>query len=707
MYKATITGVIATVFLLSAAFAGFADAPDGPHVVTQDDKTIEFDAIDPGSRTADMFAIYTPEFGETTETNEFGGEVVAEPTGVDGEYEVAQACDFFQYDEGECERPGDNEIPENGYVISGSPDEGREIIGERFDTGDTIQIEIPELQEATTSLDVIDPTADNNPEGVEEETDECFPGCRGAEQLVMYTTDSGETTGTNEFGDELLVVEDRVVQRGGFDTPIPEDGFVLSGHGGQGEWLISNSIVGASVEIDESDMEVTITVDEEAYLAAAEGAIDRAENALENISGNGSERVSTVEDLVNDAVAELEAASEASEGGANTSLTAAAERAVDYADEAWIYTRESRSPEGRAAWVRPEDDWDSREKIEEQVSSLAEAGVNILYLETFFQGYTIYDSDIAADAGIESQRPSFAEADIDALSAWHDAAQEYGLETHAWVHTFFVGNPLVSDGDGPVLEVQEDWAAIPRETALDESIDDFGAPAENGYRFMDPAHEEVQEYLLSLFEEMLVDYELDGLHLDYIRYPISRPAESGFSYGASADGFEDEYGVDPLEIDEADSEWEDWIEYRESVITRFVERVSNEVDSIAPDSTLSAAIFPDLEGDAAQQKFQRWDVWAERALVDVLAGMSFGTAPRANAEDTRTLLEYAGDTDVEVYIGNYSPLNGSDPVVMIQQIEAIRDAGANGIGLFSYSQITDSQLEALEKGVFREQTTPR
>lgn len=40
----------------------------------------EIDAIDPGNRTEGMFALYTPDFGATTGTNEFGAGAVLEPS---------------------------------------------------------------------------------------------------------------------------------------------------------------------------------------------------------------------------------------------------------------------------------------------------------------------------------------------------------------------------------------------------------------------------------------------------------------------------------------------------------------------------------------------------------------------------------------------------------------------------------------------------
>ncbi|HID06438.1 MAG TPA: DUF4838 domain-containing protein, partial [Armatimonadetes bacterium] len=56
---------------------------------------------------------------------------------------------------------------------------------------------------------------------------------RGADQLVLYTPTHGERTGTNRWGVEIIVRDERVVkiENGIGNAVIPRDGFVLSAHG--------------------------------------------------------------------------------------------------------------------------------------------------------------------------------------------------------------------------------------------------------------------------------------------------------------------------------------------------------------------------------------------------------------------------------------------------------------------------------------------
>ena len=79
---------------------------------------------------------------------------------------------------------------------------------------------------------------------------------RKADQLVAYNAAGwdADSTGTNEFGTEVVVVDGKVtlVRQGAGDTPIPIGGAVLSGHGTAREWLNDHAEVGAEVTLPES-----------------------------------------------------------------------------------------------------------------------------------------------------------------------------------------------------------------------------------------------------------------------------------------------------------------------------------------------------------------------------------------------------------------------------------------------------------------------
>ncbi|AZU64316.1 beta-N-acetylhexosaminidase family protein [Neobacillus mesonae] len=71
---------------------------------------------------------------------------------------------------------------------------------------------------------------------------------RGAGQLIQYTPAYGATTRTNPWGYEITVEDGKVVKRGGNNSAIPTNGYVLSIHAN--DWLRDNTTIGTTIQIE-------------------------------------------------------------------------------------------------------------------------------------------------------------------------------------------------------------------------------------------------------------------------------------------------------------------------------------------------------------------------------------------------------------------------------------------------------------------------
>lgn len=678
-----------------AAAESAASLTAGPRLITADGTERPIDAIDPSSRTAGLFALYTPDFGPATKTNLYGGEAMLRSTTTSDTFEVLDVCTALT----NCANPGNNAIPADGYVLSASPGgnpDVRAFLRDHVHTGDLVTLKDLTVRTVTGSIDATDPTAATHPAGVDPGSGQCFPGCRGAEQLIVYTPDYGRaTTGTNDYGYEVTVIDGRVVSRGGGNRTIPANGLVLSGHGERGVWLSSNAVPGATVSI--SGTTLTLTIDASTYVYRAEQSVVGAEDAL-----TGATNSCLIADLpgattaLDEARALVTTANEAIASGDQAGAVATAEQARASAELALYRTAESVPVEGRGVWVRPTET--TPEQIRATLDSLDTAGVNMVFLETVWQGYTIYPSAVAVAHGIAGQRPEMV--GFDPLRTWIDEAHSRGIELHPWVHTFFVG---VESGGGPVLTAHPEWAAVER-----GDVGKAGpqpSSQEDGYYFVDPAMPEPREYVKSLFEEILTGYDADGLHLDYIRYPVSEPWETaGYSYSDySRAAFKADHGVDPYELTPKDALWPTWNAWREGNVTSFVAEVRQMQERVAPGAEVSAAVFPN-PGDGLVKKFQNWADWVEKGYVDILTGMSFGTTADSVAKETDLMRDVVGNDNL-LYTATYGPFRGSTADVMLAQVQAVRDAGSDGAALFAYNQLSASQATALHEGVFRDEAT--
>ncbi|MDX8288994.1 family 10 glycosylhydrolase [Metabacillus indicus] len=611
-------------------------------------------------REANQLIVYTPEFGDSTLNNQWGIEIIVENDVVT---EVRDAG-----------KGADAKIPSDGYVLSGHG-EARTWLLANVKLGERTEILYDVIseprKESTTAFNKLNPQAPFE-----------FPGGRGADELIVYTKDYGyETTGTNQYGAEVIVRNGIVVEMSGSNSPIPDDGFVLSGHGKGKDWLLKYTQVGAKVTFNEENKTVTAVIDASAYINAAELILNKAKASL----ASAKEQFLDIPEA--DAEAKIGEAEEVIEEARRAfadenweSTMELSEQAALLSKEAYFYSVESKKVDARGVWHRPVEK--NREEIIKTLDRLEAANYNLLFLETYFHGYTIYPSTKA------EQNPQFK--GWDPLAVFVEEAKKRDIEVHAWVHTFFVGHESLNP-PGPVLEKHPEWAAVDRQG-------DLPSKKEVGYYWLNPAHPEARDFLSIVFNEMTDEYEVEGLHLDYIRYPVSQPYDVGFSYDDYTRGeFKKEAGVDPLEITPASDpeNWEKWNKWRERQITTFVERIRGEMNGKDKQVDLSTAVFPEVS-DAIDAKFQNWVEWVNAGQLDFITPMVYSVDTNYVERTSRKFIERM-TYPVLSYIG-LAPFVGFDDELLVSQADAIGNTGAAGQVQFAYHTLQDQHFHALALG---------
>ncbi len=343
-------------------------------------------------------------------------------------------------------------------------------------------------------------------------------------------------------------------------------------------------------------------------------------------------------------------------------------------------------PEIRAIWLDRGTivEAKSPEGLRKVFDRMAAAGVNTVFIETVNAGYTIYPSDVAPE-----QNP--LTRGWDPMAAAVELAKERKMEIHAWVWVFAVGNRrhnrIVGKDDnypGPVLSRYPNWA--------DQSTRGGIFPPENK-PFLDPANPEVQDYLIRLYREILTRYDVDGLQLDYIRYP----RQSGWhtaSYGeASRAGFRQLTGIDPTQISPNDrSLWWLWTQYRAEQVNQFVARVAKELRPIRPHLVISAAVFPWKQIDRLNRIQQNWETWVGEGQVDWLVPMTYAPeTSRFLQEKVQPALKGMGDSP-GLFLPGVLIKNVSEGE-LLDKIQAVRDLPAGGFSLFAAEYLNPKHEE--------------
>ncbi len=359
----------------------------------------------------------------------------------------------------------------------------------------------------------------------------------------------------------------------------------------------------------------------------------------------------------------------------------------------------SRRAEVRALWV-VRHTLTSPQSIDQLIREAHENGYTDLIVQVRGRGDAYYRSTYDPRAAVLGGQPP----DFDPLDLVIKAAHPVGLRVHAWINLFLVAD-LTSLPSSPrhLVHRHPEWLMVPRGMAKEQPQLSPQSPnfAEQllAYSrrnredleglFAAPAHPGLREWVVRLALELVRRYEVDGLHLDYVRYPnpaydFSRASLDQFREEMEARLPEDdreflasESLVDPLFY--PNNFPEQYGAFQRRQVDLLVERLHKELKRVRPDLLLSAAVFADPQ-QASRVRFQDWPNWARRGWLDVLCPMAY--TPKT--ERFQALLEgvrkVAAGRPVWMGIGAYR--QGVEQAR--EKIAAARAAGVEGFVLFSY-----------------------
>jgi uncharacterized lipoprotein YddW (UPF0748 family) len=309
---------------------------------------------------------------------------------------------------------------------------------------------------------------------------------------------------------------------------------------------------------------------------------------------------------------------------------------------------------------------------------LAESGMNAVFPNVLWGGLAHFKnsvvplSDTAARYG-------------DQVAACVKAAHGKGLQVHAWVVCWNLEN------------APDDFVErMRKEGRLQVRADGKTAP------WLDPAHPANVAMALTALRELATNYDLDGIHLDYVRYP-----SADLSYSPVArSGFEKWLGREvrkwPQDV-QAGGDWaSDFRRWRVRVITRFVVQARDTVKGARPDAKFSAAVWGNYP-DCVKSVAQDWATWLEEGYVDFVVPMNYTTDRGRFGQLLRNQLALPG-AEGRVYpgIGVTAAESQLSPDQVIEQVRALRAQRAPGFVLFDLSHTLLSEtLPALSAGATR------
>lgn len=439
--------------------------------------------------------------------------------------------------------------------------------------------------------DYLNPQKADNPQG------NYVPGFRGENQMCIYTdTYSLKTeenkTGTNPWGLEAAVDENGIVIEINDRCQIPNKGFVISGNSKAHQFIAQNIKLGAQVTLDTTNHCIEIEVNK----------IKTGLYTLEVKLKQLKQRYQTACDyfylFAQEKVAELLKNAEEIYFNCQTfnDLELFEENYQQFMklyQKIYYMTTKVSKIRSAGLWSRPNEK--TLEEITRFLDTMQKNHFNTLYLESFYNGGVAGKSSITNT--VEHAVGDYGMYGDDYLKAVIAEAHKRNIEVHAWVENFFVGEDIKYDKDYPdyFRMVNYDGSTIQGPGGYNTEV------PENGFIFLDPAHPETHQYILSIYEEMLSKYDFDGLNIDYIRYPHGNydlATSNGYSQYAMNEfkkiyHFPQEADVRKLVEDEKNLKL--WTEYRCGKITLLMKEIRELVDRVKPNCLISMAVVPETE----------------------------------------------------------------------------------------------------------------
>jgi uncharacterized lipoprotein YddW (UPF0748 family) len=340
----------------------------------------------------------------------------------------------------------------------------------------------------------------------------------------------------------------------------------------------------------------------------------------------------------------------------------------------------------RGAWIHLFDGTlKTRSNIRAMVDELAAADANVIVAQVARRHDAYYRSSVLP----RTPDPAVA-SDLDVLAEVITAAHARGIEVHAWYGVGPTYHDVYRDLTPPpgwmhtthgiVAPVEQRWVTRTRDGTWST--------------YLDPGVPEVQAHVRAVVRELAANYDLDGIHLDYVRY---ESADHGYNPKAIAAFRAENPGASTLPATN-DPVWNTW---RRQQTRRIIQQAGAAIDAAGSDAMLSAAVISWADGPATPDRagFQRtlsytrvlqdWDLWVRNGEIDAVMPMNYFRAHDATqARQFASWLAYeralARDVAAQIVPGPAGYLN--HPSNVLSQTRAAMTV--DGATIYSYQQPT-------------------
>ncbi|MEG1586244.1 MAG: family 10 glycosylhydrolase, partial [Bacteroidales bacterium] len=182
-----------------------------------------------------------------------------------------------------------------------------------------------------------------------------------------------------------------------------------------------------------------------------------------------------------------------------------------------LQVKANEPEEMRAVWLTTnyQLDWPSETGVSDRVimrqkaelvkmlNQLQHVGLNTIFFQARLKGTVFYHSAIEGQSKYQTGKAG-VRSSFDALAFVVEECHKRGMKCHAWMVCMPLGGKKYIQQNGLDAFVRKNSSFI---------------TLHQGEYYLEPSAVQTADYLASIAEEMVRNYNIDGVHLDYIRYP--------------------------------------------------------------------------------------------------------------------------------------------------------------------------------------------
>lgn len=333
----------------------------------------------------------------------------------------------------------------------------------------------------------------------------------------------------------------------------------------------------------------------------------------------------------------------------------------------------------------------SKTSIDEMLQFAVQYNFNHIFVQVRGRGDSLYRSFWVPRSEI------LKDDAFDPLEYVIQEGHKLQLNIHVWVNVYMLWSAEKNPVDEHHLfNRHPDWVdAVKEESDKYLNTDERLATDDSGQEgfYLAPNHPRVNPYLLAVFKELVNNYNLDGVHLDYVRYKNEFHGYNPFgkeqfrSEYKSQNNFHSEVSQNIL-----NKEWDsDYLMKREESllhsITELVLKLNSFIKKSNREITLSAAVKPNIEM-AKMLYFQEWDMWLSGGLIDWVLVMNYSSNFQIFVDNISVIEKQMSKNEINKIVMGVALYNQT-PENALKKIKYSYDAGFRGIALFSYNIITE------------------